>query len=223
MEIIKADGGLSAENLATIDEAVKSSKLLVMPTDTVYGIATIPFEPQAVERLQSAKGRGEDFPPPVLVSGPAALEELLALPNSGLSGMPRAQFEAASKLAQAFWPGPLTIIAKARPSLGWDLGKTGGTIALRMPNHPVALEILGATGPLAVTSANRHGAPPATNLSAATAYFWDKVAVYVDAGESPSGLPSTIVDVTRLDTETRLPRLIRQGGVSLDEISAALA
>lgn len=210
---------LGDKELAAIDAAVKSNELLVMPTDTVYGIATVPFAPAAVQRLQGAKGRGEDFPPPVLVSGSETLGELLYRPQ--VFGAPAPQYDLACKLAQEFWPGPLTIIAQANPKLGWNLGKTGGTIALRQPNHPVALQILKHTGPLAVTSANKHGAPPATNISAATAYFWDKVAIYVDAGESPSGQPSTIVNLTALD-EQGLPKIVRLGGVSPQQIYAVL-
>lgn len=222
MEIFRVapgSGVLSESEVASIVTAVKSSELLVMPTDTVYGIASVPFEPAAVARLQGAKGRGEDFPPPVLVAGVSALDTLLERP--AVFGAPAPQYEAARGLARAFWPGPLTIIARANPKLGWDLGRTGGTIALRQPDHPVALQILEATGPLAVTSANRHGAPPATDISAATAYFWDKVAVYVDAGESPSGQPSTIVNLTVLD-EQGLPKIVRQGGISPQQIYEVL-
>lgn len=222
MEIFKVDSGagtLLEQQLTAIDAAVKSSELIVMPTDTVYGIASVPFDPAAVSRLQNAKGRGEDFPPPVLVAGPQALDSLLERP--AVFGAPAPQYEAAGKLARAFWPGPLTIIARANPKLGWNLGKTGGTIALRQPNHPVALQILAKTGPLAVTSANKHAAPPATNISAATAYFWDKVAVYVDAGDSASGRPSTIVNLNALDEKGR-PELVRSGEIPLEEIERVL-
>lgn len=222
MEIFRVaeSGALAESELAACDAAVKAGELLVIPTDTVYGIAAVPFETAAVARLQAAKGRGEDFPPPVLVSGVAALDTLLERP--AVFGVPAPLYEAARRLARAFWPGPLTIIARANPKLGWDLGRTGGTIALRQPNHPVALQILAHTGPLAVTSANRHGAPPATEISAATAYFWDKVAVYVDAGQSPSGQPSTIVNLTKLDA-AGLPLIARLGAISAAEIRAALA
>lgn len=222
MEIFRVDpesGALSESELAACEAAVKSSELLVIPTDTVYGIASVPFEPAAVQRLQGAKGRSEDFPPPVLVSGVAALDSLLERP--AIFGAPAPLYEAARRLATAFWPGPLTIIARANPRLGWNLGKTGGTIALRQPDHPVALQILEATGPLAVTSANRHGAPPATDISAATAYFWDKVAVYVDAGESPSGQPSTIVNLTKFDAAGQ-PVIARAGAITAAEIRAVL-
>lgn len=211
MTIIDATGSLiSPLDLDTIDAVVKRHELLVLPTDTVYGIGSVPFAPAAVERLQAAKGRGEDFPPPVLVSGPEALEHLLAGQT--------AQLTAARTLAKHFWPGALTIIATANPELGWDLGRTHGTIALRQPDHPVALQILEKTGPLAVTSANLHGQPPATEISKATAYFGDKVSVYVDAGAGNSGHPSTIVTLAEGE-----PRLIREGDIALAQIRAVLA
>lgn len=215
MKIVDAcTGSITRSDLAAIDAAVKRDELLVMPTDTVYGIASVPFAPAAVERLQHAKGRGEDFPPPVLVSGPAALEELMApATQTGQS-----QSHAARVLAERFWPGALTIIVSANPALGWDLGQTHGTIALRQPNHPVALEILSYTGPLAVTSANLHTRPPATDIAAATEYFGEQVSVYVDAGSSPSGHPSTIITLAQGS-----PRLIRQGDIPLADILAALA
>lgn len=215
MKIIDAlTGPITQTDLAVIDAAVKRDELLVMPTDTVYGIASVPFAPVAVSRLQNAKGRGEDFPPPVLVPGPAALEDLMA-PEPQASASQR---RAARMLAERFWPGALTIIVTANPALGWDLGQTHGTIALRQPDHPRALEILRYTGPLAVTSANLHTRPPATDIAAATNYFGERVSVYVDAGVSPSGHPSTIVRLTQ-DS----PRLLRQGDIPLSDILAALA
>ena len=215
MKIVDAlTGPITLSDLAAIDAVVKRDELLVMPTDTVYGIASVPFAPAAVARLQQAKGRGEDFPPPVLVSGPAALEELMA-PEPQASASQR---RAARVLAERFWPGALTIIVTANPALGWDLGQTHGTIALRQPDHPVALEILGHTGPLAVTSANLHTRPPATDIAAATEYFGERVSVYVDAGPSLSGHPSTIVSLAQGS-----PRLVRQGDIPLADILAALA
>lgn len=213
MEIFQVDDALSQPQLETIKRAVEARELLVIPTDTVYGIASVPFAPEAIARLQGAKGRGEDFPPPVLVSDPAALDRLMARPGGGLTGMDATRYDMAHALVKAFWPGPLTLIVKAHESLDWDLGKTGGTIALRQPNHPVALQILAHTGPLAVTSANKHNMKPATNIDAATAYFWDKVAVYVDGGESFSGVASTIVNLMNLDDDG-MPTILRRGGIS---------
>ena len=218
MEIVTAyDGVISDADLAAVDAAVRQEQLIVMPTDTVYGIASVPFAPAAVERLQGAKGRGEEFPPPVLVADASELDRLMARP--GILGMPAPQYDAAHALAKAFWPGPLTIIVKADPALGWNLGRTNGTIAIRQPGEPIALAILKKTGPLAVTSANKHGSAPATNVDAAKAYFWEKVAVYVDAGESESGHPSTIVDLS----QSAQPKLIRAGEITPADIAAALA
>lgn len=207
---------LTSPQLSEIDGVLRDSGLVVLPTDTVYGIATAPYDAPAVARLQTAKGRGEDFPPPVLVSGPDALDDLFSSATTAPAS-PAGPLEMARVLAEKFWPGPLTIIAPAPPELGWDLGRTAGTVALRMPDHPVALQVLGHTGPLAVTSANLHGAPPATNVKAALEYFGDLVGVYVDAGPSPTGLPSSIVNLS-----SGAPQMVREGAISLAQLSAAL-
>ncbi|MFT4233252.1 MAG: L-threonylcarbamoyladenylate synthase, partial [Leucobacter sp.] len=130
--------------------AIGKGELVVMPTDTVYGVAADAFTPEAVQRLLDAKGRGRQSPPPVLIPNTSTLAALAAEVTAPLSA-----------LAEAFWPGAITIITRANPSLSWDLGETGGTVALRIPNHPLALELLEETGPLAVSSANRTGEPAA--------------------------------------------------------------
>src|SRR3978361_892781 len=126
-------------------------ELVVMPTDTVYGIAADAFQPDAVQALLDAKGRGRAAPPPVLVPNRGTLDALAELVPA-----------AVTQLAGAFWPGGLTIVLPARTTLAWDLGETGGTVALRMPDDRIALELLAETGPLAVSSANRTGEPAAT-------------------------------------------------------------
>ena len=183
-----------------------------MPTDTVYGIAADAFTPAAVQRLLDAKGRGRDQPPPVLVAGQAALAALV-------EEIP----EPVQKLVDAFWPGGLTIVLPAQPSLAWDLGDTLGTVAVRMPDQRVALELLEETGPLAVSSANLTGEPAATSAQDAERMLGDSVSVYLDGGSSETGVASTIIDATSLvrrgdDAAEPRIRLLREGAVTMEQL-----
>ncbi len=202
--------GSDEEREAAIEAAtlaVRRGELVVLPTDTVYGLGADAFDPAAVRRLLDAKGRGREMPPPVLVSAPTTLDALATeVPTWARS------------LVKEFWPGPLTLVCKQQPSLQWDLGDTRGTVAVRMPDHPVALEVLERTGPLAVSSANLTGHPPATDADAAESMLGDAVSALIDAGATPGETPSTIIDVT-------IPagRLLRRGALTLDEINAVLA
>lgn len=196
-------------------QAIARGELVVLPTDTVYGIAADAFSPAAVQRLLDAKGRGRDMPPPVLVAGPdvlAALVESVPAP--------------VQKLVDAFWPGGLTIVLPAQPSLTWDLGETKGTVAVRMPDRRIALELLAETGPLAVSSANLSGRDAAIIASDAQAMLGDSVAVYLEEGYSETGVPSTIVDATSLvaapDGETPMVRILREGAVTREQLSEVL-
>lgn len=184
-------------------QAVARGELVVLPTDTVYGVAADAFTPAAVNRLLAAKGRGRQSPPPVLVPGVPTLRALVAeLP------------EAVERLVDRFWPGGLTIVLPAQPSLTWDLGDTGGTVAVRMPSDRVALELLAETGPLAVSSANLTGKAAATTVDDAVDMLGDSVAVYLDGGPSSSGVASTIIDATGLvGDERRAVRVLREGAV----------
>ncbi|QIM19015.1 threonylcarbamoyl-AMP synthase [Leucobacter coleopterorum] len=187
-------------------------ELVVIPTDTVYGVAADAFSPEAVQRLLDAKGRGRQSPPPVLIPNSETLAALAAEVTTPLT-----------QLAEAFWPGALTIITQANPSLSWDLGDTGGTVALRIPNHPLALELLRETGPLAVSSANRNGEPAGRTAEAARQMLGDSVAVYLEAGESDGeGLASTIIDATKLTEEGGTLRILRQGAVTREAIAELL-
>lgn len=189
-----------------MDAAVRclgSGGLVVLPTDTVYGIGADAFDPQAVASLLAAKGRGRDFPPPVLISGPQVMDALAV-------DVPAP----ARALAEAFWPGALTIILLAQPALRWDLGETDGTAALRMPDDPTALELLGRTGPLAVSSANRHGEPAALTCGEARDQLGESVGVYLDGGPVRGGESSTIVDATA----QRLT-IVRQGALSRERLA----
>jgi tRNA threonylcarbamoyl adenosine modification protein (Sua5/YciO/YrdC/YwlC family) len=194
------------EGIAAASLAIQRGELVVLPTDTVYGVAADAFDPEAVRRLLEAKGRGRDMPPPVLVSGKATLDALAV----GVPSWARA-------LVDELWPGPLTVVCKQQSSLQWDLGETRGTVAVRMPDDHVALELLARTGPLAVSSANLTGMPAATDADAAESMLGDKVEVILDGGETPGMIPSTIIDATG-----EAPRVLRVGAVSVDELNAIL-
>ena len=181
-------------------DSVRRGELVVLPTDTVYGLGTDAFDPEAVGGLLAAKGRGRDMPVPVLVGSPRTLD-----------GIATRLTDAARALVEAFWPGGLTVVAAAQPSLQWDLGDTGGTVAVRMPLHPVAIELLQATGPMAVSSANISGRPPATTVDEAVEQLGEAVSVYLDGGPSGEPVPSAIVDVTG-----ERPRLLRSGAVPVE-------
>lgn len=192
-------------------QAIGRGELVVLPTDTVYGVGADAFSPEAVERLLAAKGRGRQSPPPVLI------------PNTDtLAALAREVTEPLTALADAFWPGALTIITHANPALDWDLGDTGGTVALRIPARDLSIELLRETGPLAVSSANLTGEPAATNADEAKAMLGDSVAVYLEGGVA-DGLSSTIVDATGLKSDgTGAVRVLRVGAVSPEAISDVL-
>lgn len=201
---------------------VRAGGLLILPTDTVYGIGALASDAAGVSRLLAAKGRDRRMPPPVLVADPAqAADAVVRLPD------------AARALIGAFWPGALTLVLDARADLDWDLGESGGTVALRMPDHPLALELLRRTGPMAVTSANRTGLAPATDAAAALAAFPGRVALaddaaagphgadilLLDGGPTPGPVPSTIVS---LAGGSPGPVVVREGVVPRAELAAVV-
>jgi len=195
-----------AEAAEAARNAVERGECIVLPTDTVYGIGADAFSPEAVQALLDAKHRGRDMPPPVLI-GDASLIRALA------TDVP----DAAHELIARHWPGPLTVICKIQPSLRMDLGDSEGTIALRVPDHVVAQEILRRTGPMAVSSANLSGQQAATTCDDAVAQLGSSVSVYLDAGPLPgTGLPSTIVDFTQSDDG----EILRHGALSLEALRA---
>ena len=173
-----------------------------MPTDTVYGIGADAFNPAAVRALLAAKGRGPDMPVPVLVGSWKTIEGLVvAVPP------------VATTLVEAFWPGGLSLVVEHAPSLSWDLGDAKGTVMVRMPLHPVALDLLRSVGPMAVSSANKSGRPPAVTVGEAEEQLAELVEVYLDGGPAPIGVASTVLDVTG-----PVPVVLRQGAVSLDAL-----
>ncbi|GAB3478083.1 L-threonylcarbamoyladenylate synthase [Amycolatopsis cihanbeyliensis] len=194
------------EGLAAAAGAVRSSRLVVLPTDTVYGIGADAFDAGAVQSLLRAKNRGPDMPVGVLVGSWSTVDGLTL-------GVPLQ----ARALIEAFWPGDLSIVLPHAPSLNWNLGTTRGTVMVRMPLHPVALELLREVGPMAVSSANVSGRPPASTAEQARDQLGESVAVYLDGGPSGDPVPSTIVDLTG-----DAPLLLREGAVSEAEVSEVL-
>mgnify|MGYP000915063615 FL=1 len=203
--ILSAAPSLSEADLARAQQELRDGHLLVVPTDTVYGIGADAANPEAVAAVLAAKGRGRQMPPPVLVASVEAIDSLCV-------DVP----DAARTLARTFWPGGLTLILRARPDLGWDLGETGGTIGVRMPNQGALLRLLHDSGPMAVTSANLTGQPPATSVEASIGYFGARVAAYLDGGPTQGSTASSIVDFAH-----DAPRALRLGTISLEELSAA--
>jgi L-threonylcarbamoyladenylate synthase len=201
-----ADPDQRVRGVAAAVEALKAGRLVVMPTDTVYGIAADAFDSSAVAALLSAKGRGRDMPVGVLVGSWHTIEGLVYTVPDG-----------ARELIRAFWPGALSLVVRQAPSLQWDLGDARGTVMLRMPLHPVAIELLRGVGPMAVSSANVSGRPPAVDADEARNQLGDLVDVYLDAGPSEQQAASTIVDLTG-DT----PRVLRTGPVSTERIAEVL-
>ena len=182
--------------------AARAGELIVLPTDTVYGIGADAFTPSAVVTMLAAKGRGRNMPPPVLVGTARAAAALVD--DLGAFGQ---------DLIDEFWPGALTLVFRASPTLLWDLGDTKGTVALRMPLHSVALDVLKQTGPLAVSSANRTGQPAATTADEAQQQLGEAVSVYLDGGPCLDNVPSTILDLTG-----SIPTLLRAGAIPVDRL-----
>lgn len=202
-----ADPAQRSAGLAEAMAVLRKGELAVIPTDTVYGVAADAFTPPAVAALLAAKGRGRQLPPPVLVGTVRAASALVEDLN-----------QSAKDLIDEFWPGALTLVCRASRTLSWDLGETRGTVAVRMPLHPVTLELLKEVGPLAVSSANRSGEPPATTAADAEAQLGESVSVYLDGGACPGPVPSTIVDMT-----APVPRLLRRGVIPVERLRRVIA
>jgi L-threonylcarbamoyladenylate synthase len=195
-----------AEGIEAAAAAIQRGELIVLPTDTVYGVGADAFTPAAVTALLEAKGRDRQMPPPVLVGSVRAANALI----HELGGY-------GQDLIEEFWPGALTLVCHAGPTLAWDLGDTKGTVAVRMPFHRFALDLLRKTGPMAVSSANRTGEPPARTAQEAREQLGDAVAVYLDAGPSGDTQASTIIDLTG-----PVPRVLRWGAVSVERLRDVL-
>ncbi|CAG7581658.1 Putative threonylcarbamoyl-AMP synthase [Rhodococcus opacus] len=192
--------------MSAAKNALKAGRLVVLPTDTLYGIGADAFDSEAVAALLRAKGRGRDMPVPVLVGSWNTIDGLV------YSVRPQTR-----DLIRAFWPGGLSLVVEQAPSLAWDLGDTRGTVMLRMPLHPVALELLREVGPLAVSSANVSGQPPATTVEEAREQLGGSASVYLDGGRAEQGQASTIVDLTGAT-----PRILREGAVPTGDVADVL-
>jgi L-threonylcarbamoyladenylate synthase len=201
-----SDPGRRQAGMASAISALKGGRLVVLPTDTVYGIGADAFDGTAVAALLAAKGRGRDMPVPVLVGSWHTIDGLVyAVPD------------AARELIHAFWPGALSLVVRQAPSLQWDLGDAYGTVMLRMPLHPIAIELLREVGPMAVSSANISGRPAAVTAADAREQLADLVEVYLEGGPSAQQAASTIVDLTGAQ-----PRVLRQGPVAAAAIADVL-
>ncbi|MFN2624760.1 MAG: L-threonylcarbamoyladenylate synthase [Mycobacteriales bacterium] len=205
LSTVRSDAQRKRALRAAVD-ALRAGELVVLPTDTVYGVAADAFAPAAVRGLLDAKGRGRDMPVPVLIGAWRAV-------NGLVDDLP----DVARDLISAYWPGALTLVLREGDGLGWDLGDANGTVAVRMPMHPVALDLLVETGPLAVSSANRSGEPAPTSAAAAKAQLGTAVAIYLDAGDAGEGTASTIVDCTGAQ-----PRVLREGAISRRQIESVV-
>ncbi|WP_415004349.1 L-threonylcarbamoyladenylate synthase [Aeromicrobium sp.] len=187
------------QGLNAAQTALRAGELAVIPTDTVYGVAADAFNPAAVRRLLTAKGRDRSMPPPVLIGAPEVLPSLVAAVPAWLKAM-----------TDALWPGALTVVCHQQASLDWDLGDTRSTVAVRVPDDQIARDLLGRTGPLAVSSANLSGQPAATTVEHAREQLGESVAVYLDGGPSRGTVASTMLDATG-----PTPRILRQGAIDL--------
>jgi L-threonylcarbamoyladenylate synthase len=183
--------------------AIKAGGVIAIPTDTVYGLACDPANAAAVSRIYAIKRRPDRLELTILAASAADIEEDVDLNP------------AAQTLAAACWPGPLSIICALR-SRRWAVPRDGTTLSVRMPDHPITLELLRRTGPLATTSANRHGEPPADTAAGVAAAIGKEVNLVLDGGPS-AGLASTIIDCT-----TTTPRVLRDGPISATALLSLL-
>ena len=188
-------------------EALQGGGVVVLPTDTVYGVAALPADREAVEHLFGLKGRRDDVPLAVLC---ADTEQALALASSGTSA-------AARRVADRWWPGPLTLVLPRRPGAVLHLGQPETTVGLRVPDHPLVHAVAARVGPIATTSANRHGAPTATTAVDAVDALGDGLALAVDGGRL-EGRSSTVVDATGPTW-----RVLREGPIPADDLLRSAA
>jgi len=185
---------------------LEQGSIAAIPTDTLYGLAANPFDGTAVARLFTVKDRAKERALPLVAASRAQVEAALG----ALSPL-------ASRLADAFWPGPLTLIVSAPPTLAPEVTGGSGTVAVRVPDHAATRALCDACGwPLTATSANRSGAPSTADPAVVERTLGALIDVLVDAGRTPGGPPSTIVDVT--DSE---PRLVRAGATPWDAVLTA--
>jgi L-threonylcarbamoyladenylate synthase len=201
-ELLKADHPVALRHAVDI---LNHGGLVVFPTDTVYGLAALPYQSEFVERLYVVKGRNSARAIALLISDPGELARVSNGPSA-----------TAMRLAERFWPGPLTLVVTRNPSLP-DVLSPQPTIGVRIPDHPVALELLRMTGPLAVTSANLSGQDNTNTAQEALGQLRGRVDLVIDGGRTPGGIPSTVVDCTGSE-----PVILREGPISDREIRKVL-
>lgn len=199
--VLEAASGYAEQAL----QVLRSGGLVAFPTDTVYGVGALAFAADAVARLYWAKERPAERAIPILL-GRASDVGTVAEDVSDM----------ATTLARRFWPGPLTLVVRKAPDVPNSVA-SGPTVGVRVPDHAIALAILQAAGPMAVTSANVSGQVPARTAREVTAQLDAKVDLVVDGGMTPGGVPSTVLDCTG-----EVPRILRPGPISMDDIQAAL-
>lgn len=193
-----------------LDEALavlREGGVVAFPTDTVYGVGADPLWEEAMAALFQAKGRPAEKAIPLLISQVSQIEAVA-----------REVPVAAEALARCFWPGPLSLVLRAQEEVPAIVRAGGDTVALRMPDHPVALRLIGAFGrPLAVTSANLSGHPAPATAEEVLKQLRGRIPLLVDGGRCPGGEPSTVLDLT-VDP----PRILRPGPVTWDAVQACL-
>lgn len=197
-EIMKSDHPVVLEHAVDI---LKHGGLVAFPTDTVYGLASIPFDELIVERLFAAKGRNSDRAIAILIGN---LKDLKLI-TSGLGRIPQL-------LAEHYWPGPLTLVVPGNPSLP-DIISPDDTIGVRIPDHPFALALLKQIGPLAVTSANLSGRENTNTADEVMDQLNGRVHLIIDGGRSQGGVPSTVINC--VDPELVV---LRSGPITLEQI-----
>jgi L-threonylcarbamoyladenylate synthase len=201
-EVLRADHPVAFKHALDV---LTNGGLVAFPTDTVYGLAVIPGDAQSIERLYVVKGRSNERIVAILLS---SIEDL---PSVAQNVTPQVK-----RLAESFWPGPLTIVVEGLPALPANL-ILDGHVGIRVPNHPIALQLLHQTGPLAVTSANLTGQPYATTSQEVLAQLDGRVHLVIEGGPLPSGLLSSVVDCTGDELI-----VLRQGPLSQEQLMLAI-
>ena len=208
MSVLKCNKEMDAETISAIEQAaadIKAGQLVVYPTETVYGIGANIYDQVAIKKLFVAKNRPFDMPLSVAVADKDMVEQIAIMTKP------------VEKLIDAFLPGPLTIITKKNPNVPDIVTSMSFKVGIRIPDDPVALELIRRTGPIVATSANLHSHKDATTAEEAIADFGDSVATYLDEGHTPTGRPSTIVWISGDEME-----IIRQGDITKEQIEAVL-
>ncbi len=203
---VRVIDALAPEAIATALDVLRRGGLVAFPTDTVYGVGARAFDALAIERVYASKGREATKALPILLAD-----------LTGLPGITQMLPPEVLRLAETFWPGPLTLVVRKHESVPEAVSRDG-TVGVRVPDHPIALALLRASGPLAATSANRSGAADPLTADDVVAGLGNRVDLILDGGRSPGGMPSTVVDCT-----SKPPALIRVGPIPLEAVLAVLA